>query len=35
MALELSKLGYRKVYALRGGWNGWLDAGLPTVTMER
>lgn len=29
MALRLTELGYRSVFALRGGMQAWLDAGLP------
>jgi 3-mercaptopyruvate sulfurtransferase SseA len=25
-------LGYKNVYALKGGWNEWLKAGFPTET---
>jgi 3-mercaptopyruvate sulfurtransferase SseA len=27
------KLGFKKVYALKGGWNEWVDAGFPTEPM--
>jgi rhodanese-related sulfurtransferase len=27
------KLGFKKVYALKGGWNEWLEAGFPTQPM--
>jgi 3-mercaptopyruvate sulfurtransferase SseA len=27
------KLGFRKVYALKGGWSEWLEAGFPTEQM--
>ncbi|MBF0464686.1 MAG: hypothetical protein HQK88_07935 [Nitrospirae bacterium] len=30
MAQELLKLGYTKVYALKGGWNEWENAKYPT-----
>ena len=30
MALLFSKKGYSKVYALKGGWSGWVKAGYPT-----
>ncbi|CCH48803.1 Thiosulfate sulfurtransferase glpE (fragment) [Pseudodesulfovibrio piezophilus C1TLV30] len=30
MAQALMKKGFSKVYALKGGWNDWLDAGYPT-----
>jgi 3-mercaptopyruvate sulfurtransferase SseA len=23
-------LGFKKVYALKGGWNEWMEAGYPT-----
>jgi 3-mercaptopyruvate sulfurtransferase SseA len=26
------RLGFKKVYALKGGWNEWLEAGFPTET---
>jgi 3-mercaptopyruvate sulfurtransferase SseA len=29
VALKLIALGYRKVYALKGGWREWLEAGYP------
>ena len=29
----MTKLGFRKVYALKGGWNEWLEAGFPTEPM--
>ncbi|PLX83834.1 MAG: hypothetical protein C0617_09910 [Desulfuromonas sp.] len=25
------KMGYTNVYALKGGWNGWLEAGYPVT----
>jgi rhodanese-related sulfurtransferase len=28
-ALEMMKMGYEKVYVLKGGWNEWLKAGFP------
>jgi len=27
------KLGFKKVYALKGGWNEWVSAGFPTEPM--
>ncbi|MRR08364.1 MAG: hypothetical protein EG828_15875 [Deltaproteobacteria bacterium] len=27
------KLGFKKVYALKGGWKEWLEAGFPTEPM--
>jgi rhodanese-related sulfurtransferase len=30
VALKLMDLGFREVYALKGGWNEWTGAGLPT-----
>jgi len=27
------KLGFKKVYALKGGWNEWEQAGFPTEPM--
>jgi len=30
VALQLIKLGYSKVYALKGGWKEWQEAGYPT-----
>jgi rhodanese-related sulfurtransferase len=32
VALQLIKMGYRKTYALKGGWWEWAGAGYP---MER
>jgi rhodanese-related sulfurtransferase len=29
VALELSERGYRDVYALKGGFDAWKQAGLP------
>jgi rhodanese-related sulfurtransferase len=29
VALKLMKAGYKKVYALKGGWTEWKDAGYP------
>jgi rhodanese-related sulfurtransferase len=30
VAQEFIKAGYSKVFALKGGWNAWHDAHLPT-----
>jgi rhodanese-related sulfurtransferase len=30
VALQLIKIGYTKVFALKGGWNEWEKAGYPT-----
>jgi rhodanese-related sulfurtransferase len=30
VALRLKSLGFGKVYALKGGWHGWVAAGYPT-----
>jgi rhodanese-related sulfurtransferase len=30
VAQELMKMGYTKVYALKGGWKEWLKANYPT-----
>jgi 3-mercaptopyruvate sulfurtransferase SseA len=27
------KLGFKKVYALKGEWNEWVEAGFPTEPM--
>ena len=32
---ELRKLGYESVYGLKGGMNGWIQAGLPVVTGKK
>ncbi len=32
---ELRKLGYESVYGLKGGMNGWIQAGLPLVTGKK
>jgi rhodanese-related sulfurtransferase len=32
---ELRKLGYASVYGLKGGMNGWIQAGLPVVTGKK
>jgi len=29
VALKLIEMGYPKVFALKGGWNEWSDAGYP------
>jgi rhodanese-related sulfurtransferase len=29
---NLQKMGYTNVVSMDGGWRGWTDAGLPTVT---
>ena len=31
----LRKLGYESVYGLKGGMNGWIQAGLPVVTGKK
>jgi rhodanese-related sulfurtransferase len=31
MAQTLIKKGFTRVYALKGGWRPWLEAGFPTV----
>jgi rhodanese-related sulfurtransferase len=33
VAQEMIKLGFKKVYALKGGWNEWVEAGFPTEPM--
>lgn len=30
VARDLMKLGYQKVFALKGGWNEWEQKALPT-----
>ena len=30
VALKLIEKGYTRVFALKGGWNDWQDAGYPT-----
>jgi rhodanese-related sulfurtransferase len=30
VALQLMQQGYTKVYALKGGWNQWVEAKCPT-----
>ena len=30
VALTLINLGFKEVYALKGGWNEWSGAGFPT-----
>jgi rhodanese-related sulfurtransferase len=30
VALELMVMGYKKLYILNGGWDGWVKAGFPT-----
>jgi len=30
VALQLMKMGYTKVFALKGGWDEWSKAGYPT-----
>jgi 3-mercaptopyruvate sulfurtransferase SseA len=30
VALQFMKKGYAKVYALKGGWNEWIEAKFPT-----
>jgi rhodanese-related sulfurtransferase len=32
VADNLQKMGYTHVESMDGGWKGWLEAGLPTVT---
>ena len=27
------KLGFKKVYVLKGGWNEWVETGFPTEPM--
>jgi len=34
MARKLLKMGFTKVFALKGGWNEWADAGFPTEPKE-
>ncbi|MCI0671027.1 MAG: rhodanese-like domain-containing protein [Myxococcaceae bacterium] len=34
MALKLRSLGYPEAYALEGGWDAWVQAGLPTEPKE-
>jgi 3-mercaptopyruvate sulfurtransferase SseA len=29
VALKLQELGFKKVFALKGGWKEWRDAGYP------
>ncbi len=29
VVLELTKLGFTNVFALKGGWNSWVEAGYP------
>lgn len=29
MAHELQRAGWKKAVALKGGWQAWVDAGLP------
>jgi rhodanese-related sulfurtransferase len=31
VARKLIEKGYTRVFALKGGWNGWEDAGYPTA----
>jgi rhodanese-related sulfurtransferase len=31
LALKLMNSGYKNVYALKGGWNEWINAGYPVV----
>jgi rhodanese-related sulfurtransferase len=31
----LRKMGYESVYGLKGGMNGWIEAGLPVVTGKK
>jgi 3-mercaptopyruvate sulfurtransferase SseA len=33
VALELWKAGWPKAVALRGGWQVWVDAGLPVAPL--
>jgi len=28
------EMGFEKVYALKGGWNDWVEADYPTETIE-
>jgi rhodanese-related sulfurtransferase len=30
MAQELTKMGFTKVYALKGGWKEWSESNYPT-----
>jgi rhodanese-related sulfurtransferase len=30
VAQKLMDMGYTKIYALKGGWKEWLNAGYPT-----
>jgi 3-mercaptopyruvate sulfurtransferase SseA len=30
VARHLMDMGFKKVYALKGGWHEWEDAGFPT-----
>jgi len=32
VAQQMISLGYKKVYALKGGWDDWLIAGFPVET---
>lgn len=34
MALELQQAGWRSARALVGGWQAWVDAGLPVLPRE-
>jgi len=34
VALRLKALGFREVYALEGGWYGWVSAGFPTEALK-
>ena len=33
--MALRKMGYESVYGLKGGMNGWIQAGLPVVTGKK
>ena len=34
MAHELKKAGWKKAVALIGGWQAWVDAGLPVGPLD-
>jgi rhodanese-related sulfurtransferase len=34
VALELRKAGWTKAVALQGGWQAWIDAGLPVASLR-
>jgi rhodanese-related sulfurtransferase len=33
--MALRKMGYETVFGLKGGMNGWVQAGLPVVTGKK